>query len=89
MIQIAGEELIIELPHREPSFNRASLVGRTLFDRSSGGQLIGRFDAADPGQGYGRRFVGGPPCWPFCPGDERSKLRHPLGEFRSTCGRPV
>ncbi len=59
MSQIAGEELIIELPHREPSFNRASLVARTLFDHFSGGQLIGRFDAADPGQGYGRRLVGG------------------------------
>jgi hypothetical protein len=87
MIQIAGEELIIELPHREPSFKRASLVARTLFDHSSGGQLIGRFDAAGPGQGYGRRLVGGSTVLPFfCPGDQRSKLRHPLGEFRSSAG---
>ncbi len=89
MSQIAGEELIIELPHREPSFNRASLVARTLFDHFSGGQLIGRFDAADPGQGYGRRLVGGSTVLAFLPRRERSKLRHPLGEFRSTCGRPV
>jgi len=70
MSQIAGEELIIELPHREPSFNRASLVARTLFDHSSGGQLIGRFDAAGPGQGVRQA-----PRWRvhrvgfFCPGE--------------------